>query len=932
MRLPVSVFIILIGINGLQAQTAGDSVTVTFRFYGVPSTNTFVPGEFNNWGPNTNGVISPGAPSQMSYHGALLCWVKTYIFAKHAPGRVVSDSALLYKFNSNGCGSCWVPDPLNPELQAGDPNSNSVVRLTQFRWFEPYAYTSGANMTAFAAGLIHANSDSITKVMVSTGATPLDVLTTVDATSSFDRTIRVLKAVFPSPLPRTDYLRIVAYTSTGDSAVFSQGGYAVHQATVPAYAGHGVTPPSVSSGDSTTFRIRIAGLSYVLLRLAPSGQDVTSAIPILLRRDPNQKDYWTNHALPVGDYEYRYELDNGTLITDPWGRQVGGQGTKFSTGPAGRTADDYVWNSTSYQRPSLKDLIVYELNVGESAGGYVGKVNSWDQGNLQELTTLIPYFDSLGVNALELMPVMDYGNVGRSGHSWGYDLNSYFAIEPAYGNPRDLKVFVDSAHARGIAVILDVVYNHLNETSSLWQMQPDVTANPYFKAVGDWRTNEDQWIFFKDIDHWTTETQELVLAAQKMWIDEYRIDGFRYDYTQGIGWSTAEPTKGILGWVNRIEQDYAGAIYQIAEHLPESPALLSNSGMTSGWHDSFRDRVFDEARYRNVPLGDIENLVLDLGAFSGNDSPSFPSRYADRTGPVNATVTHDEQSLIYEMTQFHSVATNEAVVRDKLYSVLIFTSLGIPMLWQGQEFSEPRGWPEDGQKLGYRPVQWSWLQSTRGREHFQHYQALIRQRTHNPALRNGVLRKMGRYESAGRVLAWAMVDTVSGAEVMVVANFGATDLNVSNVTWTSSGMWHDIFTESPMWVDANVVPTLSIPAYSAKVFSNRSNGSLGIPTGVQTTDLESPSEFALDSNFPNPFNPSTEVTYRIAHRTEASLKVYSILGEEVATLMEGTVDAGNYRTSWNGTDALGRSLSSGTYLLRLVAGDRVHVHKMLLIR
>jgi hypothetical protein len=254
------------------------------------------------------------------------------------------------------------------------------------------------------------------------------------------------------------------------------------------------------------------------------------------------------------------------------------------------------------------------------------------------------------------------------------------------------------------------------------------------------------------------------------------------------------------------------------------------------------------------------------------------------------------------------------------------------MLWQGQEFSEPRGWPEDGQKLGYRPVQWSWLQSVRGREHFQHYQALIRQRTHNPALRNGVLSKMGRYESVGKVLAWAMVDTLSGAEVMVVANFGASDLIVNNISWTSSGAWYDIFTEVPLWVDANAVPTMSIPAYSAKVYSNRSNSSLGIPTGVQTTDHDRPSMFALESNYPNPFNPSTEIVYHVGHRSDVTLKVYSVLGNEVTTLVRSVHEPGTYRSTWNGTDAAGRPMSSGTYLLRLSAEGRSYAHKMLLIR
>ena len=93
-----------------------------------------------------------------------------------------------------------------------------------------------------------------------------------------------------------------------------------------------------------------------------------------------------------------------------------------------------------------------------------------------------------------------------------------------------------------------------------------------------------------------------------------------------------------------------------------------------------------------------------------------------------------------------------------------------------------------------------------------------------------------------------------------------------------------------------------------------------------------PNDIILEQNFPNPFNPQTEVQYHIASRVHVSLKVYSILGIEVATLAEGPHESGTYRTRWNGVDRMGREASSGLYLLHLVAGDRISVRKMLLVR
>ncbi|MBI3194215.1 MAG: hypothetical protein HYZ34_07090, partial [Ignavibacteriae bacterium] len=416
---------------------------------------------------------------------------------------------------------------------------------------------------------------------------------------------------------------------------------------MPLYVKNGVTLPSVASDDSTSFRLRVSNKDYVLVRIAPAGQPIATAEPIVMNHGTDNDNWWVNINLAPGTYEYMYEIENGKMIHDPWGRQIGQNGTKFTVGPEGLTDDNYSWRDGSYQRPPMNKLVLYELNVTEFAGGYTGLGPG--QIRWSHMIDLLPYLDSLGINGIELMPVTDYGNIGTSGFSWGYDVNSYFALEPSFGAPKNFKEFVDSAHARGIAVLMDMVFNHLTESSTLWQMQMNEAQNPYFKLHSDMRPNEDGLQFFKDMDHWTSETQELVYSSIKMWIDEYHIDGFRYDYTQGIGWSRFDTTKGILGWANRIAREYNNSIYQIAEHLPESPALIHYSGLNGGWHDSFRDEVFDIARNQSYTLTDIENYIIGLSAYGSNDTPYTPSSYADRTGPVNATSNHDEQGLFFEM-------------------------------------------------------------------------------------------------------------------------------------------------------------------------------------------------------------------------------------------------------------------------------------------
>lgn len=900
-----------------------DSITVTFRTYQPVSPLVYVPGEFNNWGPNTGGVINPGAPSQMTYDNTLSAWVKTYTFKIKDPldtRRKMADSIFQYKFNRGGTIDGWYSDPLNPETNPSDYN-NSVFRMTRLFWFQYYAFEVSQQITRITISLIHANSDSITSILLSTAQTESSPRTTIDVTQYFNTQTRILDYTLSSPIPKSYFIRLVGYNDKGDSVVYKRGGYVIPTLPMPAYVKHGVTLPSSASNDSTSFRILVPGKEYVLLRVAPLGQHPSTAPPIVMRRATLNNEWWINVKLPKGTYEYLYEIENGKMIYDPWGRWNGTNGSRFSTDSTGLTADDYVWQNTDFQRPPLNKLVIYELNVGEFAGG---KLNlGAGEATFLHLIETLPYLDSLGINAIELMPITDYGLIGKSGFSWGYDVNSYLSLEPGYGTPRDFKTFVDSAHGRGIAVIVDVVFNHLNETSALWQMAPNEDINPYFKRCNQLNYNEDQLCFFKDLDHWAVETQELVYTALKMFIDEYKVDGFRYDLTQGIGWNISEPTKGILGWANKIHQEYGGKIYQIAEHLPESPALLYYSGLTSGWHDSFRDEIFWEVIYKNRSLSTFENLIIDLGAYPGNDSPSSPSRYANRTEPVNATVNHDEQSLIYEMITFQGVPLEQALIRDKLYGTFIFTSLGIPMLWQGMEFSAPRGWQNDNEKLSYRPVEFYLYPSDRGQSHYQYYKKLIFQRLNNPALFRGELRKLYRYETQ-RVLVWGFEDTLSGAMVMCIANLGTTQQTILNVPWLAIGEWYNIFDQSIYTVDAVPVPSFVIDGYTAKVFSNKPDSVL---LNVKDFIVEVPQKYYLHQNYPNPFNSVTTINYDLPEDNNVKIVIYDMLGREVSKLIDEYQSAG-----YKSVKFYADNLPSGVYFYRLQAGKFTSVKKILLIK
>jgi 1,4-alpha-glucan branching enzyme len=894
---------------------AQDSVDITFRYNAPGSPSTVqIRGDFTGWATS---------PVTMNYQGGPL-WTGTVRLPTNPTGGGIP-GANQYKFWYPGV-TVWPNDPLNHHVNPGDnDNTFVIVRNPTIYHFLPnqrsaQVTTNRPTISAY----IFPRRGSV--VDTSTLALTVNGVTYTGIGSSYNFSAQQLAWVPPSPLPEGVSTVILRAGTTLDTVSFVVAVSGPPIVPLPSYAKHGVTLPGPQSNDSTTFRLRVGSTNYVLLRVAPAGQPVASAPPVFMRKDPSSDNWWTNLALAPGTYEYLYQTSSGTLVFDPWGRHNGTYGSRFTVGPEGLSADDYAWRIPNFQRPPLEKLVVYEMNVGEFAGGWYGLPAG--QANFTHMKNLMGYFDSLGVNAIELMPVNDYGLVGRSGHSWGYDLNSYFALEPGYGTPRDFKILVDSAHARGVAVIVDVVFNHINDTGPLWQMEPSESTSPYFKLCTDLRFNEDGLCFFRDMDHWTPETQEIVYEALKMWIDVYKVDGFRFDYTQGIGWNTADTSRGILGWVNRIAREYDNSLYLIAEHLPESPALIYYSGLTSGWHDSFRDEVFDEARFRNRPLTAIENLVIDRGAYPGNDFPPEPSVYGDRREPVNATNNHDEQSLLYEMITFQGVPLDEALVRDRLYGTLMFTSVGVPMLWQGTEFSEPRGWPSDNLKLTYRPVQFSLRGTSRGQVHERYYRNLIRARKINPALHRGALRRMAQY-AAERTLVWGFEDLSGPAKVMAVANFSGVQQTVTAVPWLAPGTWYDIQDQSTISVPGTTLPAFTIPAYTARVFSSLPDSVL-LPVAEVASPL--PADFALEQNYPNPFNPSTTIQFSVQSADRVRLIVYDALGREVAALVDRTMEPGTHTVRFDAGDASGRVLPSGVYFYRMTAGSFTRTRKLVLVR
>ncbi|MDH3251599.1 MAG: hypothetical protein OEM41_02340, partial [Ignavibacteria bacterium] len=363
-----------------------DSVDITFRWN--QPTNPFpsgasVPGQFNGW----NNTAWP-----MAYQGGTL-WTYTGRLATN-PTLPGIPGAYQYKFYKNGV-SPWPNDPLNHHVNPADnDNSFIIVKNPTIYHLLPNQRTGAVtiNLPTISAYIFPRVGSAVDTSALSLS---IDGIAYTNIGSHYDFSTKQLAFTPPAPLTDGSHTVILQAGVTSDTVSFAVATGSSPIAPLPSYARHGVTLPGPLSNDSTTFRLRVGGTSFVLLRVAPAGQPVVSADAIFMRKDPVTDDWWTNVSLPAGEYEYLLQTDSSPFLYDPWGRWSGTLGSRFSTGPAGLTGDNYQWNSNSFVRPKLNELCVYELHVGEFTGGYYGL--GAGQGTFVHLSTLMGYFDSLGV-------------------------------------------------------------------------------------------------------------------------------------------------------------------------------------------------------------------------------------------------------------------------------------------------------------------------------------------------------------------------------------------------------------------------------------------------------------------------------------------------------------------------------------------------------
>ncbi|GAK75192.1 malto-oligosyltrehalose trehalohydrolase [Nonlabens ulvanivorans] len=284
----------------------------------------------------------------------------------------------------------------------------------------------------------------------------------------------------------------------------------------------------------------------------------------------------------IVDYTFKVADPFSGLILDPDSDQYikPGNYPNLPTYPTGLTTGDvslytyqatpYNWTVNNFQKPNKENLVIYELLVRDFS----------ENDSFQEVINRIDYLETLGINTLQLMPVNEFEGTD----SWGYNPKFHGALDKAYGTPPEkFKELVDLCHSRGIAVVIDVVYNHAFSQSPLCQLWWDennfrpAANNPYLNSSPTHDFNVGY-----DFNHESQWTRDYVKQTLQYWIDEYRIDGFRFDLSKGFtqnftlgnisAWSAYDQSRvDILNdYKNTIWNANSNDIYMILEHLGDN--------------------------------------------------------------------------------------------------------------------------------------------------------------------------------------------------------------------------------------------------------------------------------------------------------------------------------------------------------------------------
>ena len=808
----------------------------------------------------------------------------------------------------------------SPGLAAGPDNNVEWNGISHEGWLDRTPRCPIDGEPFVVSFLTYTNDITSARVRVDDGASAWIDASKTSTRGPYDIWSATLPATVSSGLnywfeitdgTETDYLSVSGMTSSTPT----DGGFIIDYTTYE-HAPVGATP---TSDGGAVFRVWSPDRTVAHVRGDFNGWSTS---------DPMTKsgEYFAAHVpdAEVGEM-YKYYFQNSVWNTDPRARRLnpGDNYNAFILDPS-----SYDWQVDDFDVPDFEEMVVYQLHVGTFAGRNDPYGSEAFPAGFAEVTERVDHLAELGINVVMINPVTEF----PWDYSAGYNPITAWSPEWIYGTPDELKGMVDALHERGIATIHDIVWNHMSFSDNfLWEYDG---TQIYF----DDPAVETPWGSQPDFDR--EGVRDYFAESAFMWLEEFRMDGFRMDATdymniypqEASGWS-------LMQRLNDEMDRRAIDKITIAEQLPDDawvtrPTSLSGAGFDSQYYDEFTDRLREEildASFGDPEMWKIRNIINGGGQY-------LYGRYV-----TNYVELHDEcwpssggQRIVKTIDGSAPHDDEYAKGRSKLAQGLVLTSPGIPAMIMGTEWLEDTDFGTDsGNRI-------DWSKKTTYAGIFDYYRDVITLRTTVDALRADAGHDVFHLNEGGNVLAFQRWDGFGGL-IVVVANFSNTDYANYRIGLPSGGNWEELVNSqdpaymgsggtNPGTLVADSIPydgydhsiELTVPRMGLLILSN------GVGTAVEDTPEVGTSLRLAPRR--NPMSAGTELVFSLPSPSHAVLSVYDVRGRRVATVVDEVLPAGMTSHAWDGRDDAGRALPSGVYFARLTASAGDARAKLVLLR
>jgi hypothetical protein len=697
--------------------------------------------------------------------------------------------------------------------------------------------------------------------------------------------------------------------------------------------------------------INVVGSNAVILRLYAPNKDFVYVLGdfnnwsfdsnYMMKRSTDGNTYWLqiDNLDPDQLYRFQYSIDledlrvadpYSELILDPWNDSWISSATfpempeypSCSTSQAVGTfrvnPTPFTWTDASFTRPPKERLVIYELLARDFS----------EERNYQTMLDTLDYLDNLGITCIELMPINEF----EGNDSWGYNPSFYFAPDKAYGTPESLKAFINACHMRGIAVVLDIALNHSFGQSPLVRMYFNPDAGDYGQPTAEnpWfnETPRHDFNVGYDMNHESTQTREYCKRILSYWMDEYHIDGYRFDLSKGF---TQNYTLGNIGAWGAYDQSRVNILteyynhmqavepgsYAILEHFADNSeeTVLANTGMML-WGKM-------TSQFEQSSMGYSANADLSWG--------SYQSRGWNSPRLITFAESHDEERLMYKNLEFgnsnggYNIQTlNTALDRQELAHTFLIPIPGPKMIWQfgelGYDYSinycPDNGTISDACRTAAKPVRWDYRDVA---ERYKVYKVIsaLNQLKKTEALFStqdfdidlGGLGKRIHLNSATK-------------NAVVVGNFNVTSINMVP-GFQHTGTWYDYFTGN----------TISVNDLGASQSFNPGEYHIYFDVEMETPDtsvhvLEAMDIFQMDFLiYPNPAQNMVQIGFDQTNQQSIIIDILDLSGRSVHQIIHTNTGSARAVVSLDTN-----TIPNGSYVVRLMSGTVQKVQSLVLAR